>query len=579
MTTRILAVGSNYNTVVTEDLGATWEYGAIPELVGLPASEGGPDWAVVRGSAKYLAVPVSQGWNLSPAPNQVATSADGLTWVLRSLGVVSEELSNPVWTGTHFCIVGTSNAYYSTDGITWLSAALGFSVSFVSNEVWPALCLVGTRVVGVWPNFESSVIAYSDDNGATWTVASSGVLSMSTAFLHVDGTTVRIGTGSKTLISTDSGATWNTEIADIGTGAPALYFGPLYKLGGVLHSTGYGTKIGGQANEGMHSATPAVSPWSRFTHNLNAFAVMDAQLAGVGVVVVGIQVGAGDSVPLLAYTADGLAFTPLAPSAVSLVNAQPYGQYWSGLAVYDYTPTPTYTGAIVDTLQLTDAYGTNPEQVFAGIADTLQLAVQISGVMGFYAAFMDRLVIFSDGSAVFPVSASMADTLLISDGGARGVYDPYEAINNPSQFSIDISTGAVSIYDGYDFNGYARVGQDLYGYREDGVYLIGGGSDNGEPINSGIDMGVLTLGSSAAKRVLAVYMGIDTDGEVYVRALAADAEHTYKVIKQGPVMRAVLAKGVKARAWGLKFNIEGASYVDLDLIEVETGISSRRAKR
>lgn len=581
MTTRILAVGSYYNTALTEDLGATWQYGSIPELPGLPASDGGPDWSVVWSGSKYLAVPVSNGWNLNPAPSHVATSADGLTWVLRSLGAVTEELSNPVWTGSKFVIVGTSNAYSSADGITWTSAPLGFSVTFSDNAYWPTLTASGSRVVAVWPDSSSTIIAYSDDQGATWTTASIGVIQVnSPPSLHVDGTTIRIGFGNTTLISLDNGASWATELADIGVGAPSIYFGPLYKIGGALYSTGRGTLLGGSANEGMFSATPAASPWERFTHNLNARSISKAMPYPGGAIVAGFSAdGGGVASPILARTTDGTTFSMLAHNPASLVNAQPWGQYWSDMAVYEFTPALVFEAGISDSISLSDIYGTGAQQIFAAIVSTLQLAMQVSGVAGFSAAIMDRLVVFSDGSAAYPVSASMVDALMIADGGTRGVYDLHDAINNPAQFSIDSMTGAVSIYDGYDFSSYARVGQDLYGCRADGVYRIGGNSDSGATINAGLDLGATTLGSPMGKTIGAVYMGVDTDGTVYMRAHAADSEHTYRLIKQGPVLRAILAKGVAARTWGLKFNIEGASFANLDLIEIEAGVHSRRMKR
>lgn len=145
------------------------------------------------------------------------------------------------------------------------------------------------------------------------------------------------------------------------------------------------------------------------------------------------------------------------------------------------------------------------------------------------------------------------------------------------QYAINALTGAPTTYHGFDFDGFTSARGESFGFKPDGVYRLGGRTDQGEGIAWSIDFGQSDFGSMQGKRVSALYLGLATDGEVYATLVADDGnELTYRVIDSAGAMRAVTAKGVCGRRWNLVLSAEDCTMADLDMIEFLVGESGRR---
>lgn len=147
------------------------------------------------------------------------------------------------------------------------------------------------------------------------------------------------------------------------------------------------------------------------------------------------------------------------------------------------------------------------------------------------------------------------------------------------QYATNIQTGAITRYSGFDFLAIASTPYGAIGVRDDGVYRIGRGDDDGDGIDLMVDFGANEFGTNLSKRVESVYFGLTTDGQVLAVLKADDGkEQSYTVEKREPMMRAVTAKGVTGKAWRLCLKVYEASQAELDSVELSVGVTTRRLR-
>lgn len=231
--------------------------------------------------------------------------------------------------------------------------------------------------------------------------------------------------------------------------------------------------------------------------------------------------------------------------------------------------------------------------------DDLPLTTSGLGVYDFY--FTDERVVsqISDGleitdtnTAVVSVTDSTFDMLELRDAltfaqvvesiirsGLVITGDTSAAQRAAVQYAVNVLTGGLSTYNGFEFARFAQTTTHVYGSRADGVYVLRPGDDNGLPINIEVDFGADDFATPAAKAVEAVYLGMATDGQAYLRTNNDGEERLYRVIQRGPIMRAVMAKGITGRRWNLKLEVVDATQFELDLVEVIVGVRARRWTR
>lgn len=150
--------------------------------------------------------------------------------------------------------------------------------------------------------------------------------------------------------------------------------------------------------------------------------------------------------------------------------------------------------------------------------------------------------------------------------------------DQPLQLAVNVVTGAPTLYLDCAFSGYARAGDALYACREDGVYLIGSGDDEGLPLQGLVDFGASDYGVNNIKRIDAAYFGLKTDGYTRMQLETDGGSYCYPVEKRGPMARGEPGKGLGGRLWNITLEFEDASYFELDSMEVLVGASQRRLR-
>lgn len=154
------------------------------------------------------------------------------------------------------------------------------------------------------------------------------------------------------------------------------------------------------------------------------------------------------------------------------------------------------------------------------------------------------------------------------------------AESNYQVWCLDLDTAANTQYEQFEFNSFARIGDAQFGAKADGVYLLEGEDDDGEPIRASAHFGRHDFGTTAMKRVPHVYAGVSGSGNLVLR-VQVDGGTAYlydarAVDTAQKVQRFDLGKGLKGSYYSFEiYNEDGADF-DLDSIEFHPVAFSRR---
>lgn len=158
-----------------------------------------------------------------------------------------------------------------------------------------------------------------------------------------------------------------------------------------------------------------------------------------------------------------------------------------------------------------------------------------------------------------PESLALADALRLSGFGLKG-------------YVMNTATGAVSTYDGWNFNSMAKVGQSYYAAGQAGLVRIGADDDVGTGIDASVTTGITDFDSTRMKRIRKAYMGVSSSGQVLLKVITeGDVENIYELeaetadyVKESPV---VIGQGLRARYWQFQILNEGGSDMTLESVE------------
>lgn len=141
---------------------------------------------------------------------------------------------------------------------------------------------------------------------------------------------------------------------------------------------------------------------------------------------------------------------------------------------------------------------------------------------------------------------------------------------------VNRETGASSQYEQYGFNSFFERGGSYYGVANDGIYLLGGGTDVNDPISALIETGRTNLGYTGEKKANAVYLGVGSEGELYLKVDVDEQQYVYAMRSHGTAVkdRAVeIGWGVRGDYWdftlmnpgGVDFNIASIAFTPIPL--------------
>ena len=218
----------------------------------------------------------------------------------------------------------------------------------------------------------------------------------------------------------------------------------------------------------------------------------------------------------------------------------------------------------------------------ASISSALEIAEFFDDVIIIEDGIFDSLMLSDSATATQAIEAVIAMSLLLGND-ISNLIDSQETRAagrllgaEPAQYAVNVLTSALTNYSGFNFAAFASVGQTLYGAKADGVYRARAGDDDGASLNAYVDFGTTDFGASTVKSVEAVYLGVATDGDLYARLETGTHSRLYRVVPRGDMMRAKPAKGVNARLWNVSLEIVDATEFELDMVEIQVGVSSRR---
>lgn len=151
--------------------------------------------------------------------------------------------------------------------------------------------------------------------------------------------------------------------------------------------------------------------------------------------------------------------------------------------------------------------------------------------------------------------------------------------------ALNTQTTAVSEYQQFPFNSLAEVGGKFYGCAADGIYLLEGPDDDGEPINSSIRTGLIRVADGKRARVPTAYFGYTSTGDLVMKVVTTQVdgmkrEDWYKLeARHGAAShstRVKIGRGLSSVYWSFELHsISGATF-GLDSIQLLPMILERR---
>lgn len=179
-------------------------------------------------------------------------------------------------------------------------------------------------------------------------------------------------------------------------------------------------------------------------------------------------------------------------------------------------------------------------------------------------------------------SASIGSVIEILSREGINVSDSMSSLSRQEslQYAVNLSTGAASSYSGFNFKGFTRVGDVSYAWDDAGIYRIGSNTDNGKAISAMVDFGISDFGIANRKVIPTAWLGLRTDGQVYLR-VNSDGDNgdsvIYKAIESKDTFKSAFGRGLAGRQWSIALEIKDSSFASLDSIELEISTSQRRS--
>lgn len=211
--------------------------------------------------------------------------------------------------------------------------------------------------------------------------------------------------------------------------------------------------------------------------------------------------------------------------------------------------------------------------IFALITEGLQLSSTLDLLFIFTADLFEFLAIGDDMSVAMVLEAFINNGLRVTDNITQARKDLL-------QYATNIVTGGVTRYEGFGFSSFATVGQRSFGVRPDGVYELVGAYDDGELRRAAVDFAMDDFGTAQRKRVTNVYLGMNTDGQVFLCLVGDDGKpSTYRVTNHGDTSKVCVSQRPSARYWQARLEIAAASEAEVVNVEWYVGATGRRIGR
>ena len=148
---------------------------------------------------------------------------------------------------------------------------------------------------------------------------------------------------------------------------------------------------------------------------------------------------------------------------------------------------------------------------------------------------------------------------------------------NVTTWAVNSRTGAVTEYENYSFNSFARMGHIYLGASSSGLYELHGDDDAGTSIIARLRSGYGQFAGSRFVGFKAAYLGVRATGDLVFRLINANGDtHNYAVkARDMETVKVQLGKGLRARYFAFELESTGQDF-DLESIELVPMVAQRR---
>lgn len=250
-------------------------------------------------------------------------------------------------------------------------------------------------------------------------------------------------------------------------------------------------------------------------------------------------------------------------------------------------PIFAYNRSISETLQLVDVLG----RFFGGeINETLTVAEALAGTASLPVTLAETVSIAQTVTPQMVLRVVAAEELDITATDALNmifsptVNDGFEisaAYLSPGggilTWAMNTRTGAVTEYQNYAFNSFAKLGNKYIGASSSGLYELLGDDDDGTNIVATLRSGFAQWGGAHLGSFKAAYLAVRGAGQFVLRVITGDDKtYNYTVTTESMKTTKVnMGKGLRARYFAFELVSSGQDF-DLDTLEFIPLIADRR---
>lgn len=296
-------------------------------------------------------------------------------------------------------------------------------------------------------------------------------------------------------------------------------------------------------------------------------------------------IGGAVAIPALLLSADVKSGTvgagELALGGLTTIGADyPYGQgavVLSPLEVFGTDPDMPDGQVRMYEAVVAEPTMTSHGLLFAVIDSSLGVHTTVSFALVMEAAVYDSLLLQDSLSFAATLEAAIRSGVLLTDQASRGDWPDKNAYYAAVQYATNALTGAAVRFEGFNFSSFCSAGQQAYGVGPDGLYEIG---PNEEPIDALVEFAAVGGDTMAVKAMEYIYVGLDTDGEVYLAVAGTDGqERLYRAIRSRDTFRTTCGKGLRSQQWTVRMELVNATRATLHGVEWLAPSTARRWAR
>lgn len=244
-----------------------------------------------------------------------------------------------------------------------------------------------------------------------------------------------------------------------------------------------------------------------------------------------------------------------------------------------------YGGGVTPLIELVESIGARAP-VYQTVYVAMVLVERVGGSVDAigYATITAEAVESITAQDSVSYSATILDMAMETLGlGERVVVLAYRTstgavVDDGEAWVVNTRTQGSGRYGQYGFNSFASIRGKPFGVRQDGVYLLEGATDAGEPITSGINLGKQDFGTQQEKSIRAVYAGVSSTGRMFLKVDDGCREYTYKALDSDPKLRTQRfdpGRGLSASYFGFQLVSETDAF-ELDTVKFDVVASQRR---